>query len=83
MLVQRAEHAGDKAIVLTVDTPLPAPKERDLRNRYENPWIARWRVTMWAALWLCARIPHLPGRKDGTQDARERGREVLLHQSSI
>jgi 4-hydroxymandelate oxidase len=38
MLVQRAEHAGYKAIVLTVDTPLPAPKERDIRNRYANPF---------------------------------------------
>lgn len=38
MLVQRAEHAGFKAIVLTVDTPLPAPKERDVRNRYTNPF---------------------------------------------
>src|SRR5439155_1551671 len=38
MLVQRAEQAGYKAIVLTVDTPLPAPKERDVRNRYANPF---------------------------------------------
>ena len=38
MLVQRAEQAGYKAIVLTVDTPLPAPKERDLCNRYVNPF---------------------------------------------
>ena len=38
MLVQRAENAGYKAIVLTVDTPLPAPKERDIRNRYSNPF---------------------------------------------
>jgi isopentenyl diphosphate isomerase/L-lactate dehydrogenase-like FMN-dependent dehydrogenase len=38
MLVQRAENAGYKAIVLTVDTPLPAPKERDVRNRYANPF---------------------------------------------
>ena len=34
MLVRRAEEAGFKAIVLTVDTPVPSPKERDLRNRY-------------------------------------------------
>ena len=34
MLVGRAEEAGFKAIVLTVDTPVPSPKERDLRNRY-------------------------------------------------
>ena len=32
MLVHRAEEAGFKAIVLTVDTPSPSPKERDLRN---------------------------------------------------
>ena len=37
MLVQRAEHAGYKAIVLTVDTPLPAPKERDIRNQLYEP----------------------------------------------
>ena len=36
-LVKRAEAAGFKAIVLTVDAPLPSPKERDLRNRYERP----------------------------------------------
>ncbi len=35
-LVHRAEEAGFKAIVLTVDTPLPSPKERDLRNRYQR-----------------------------------------------
>ena len=33
MLVRRAEEAGFKAIMLTVDTPAPSPKERDLRNR--------------------------------------------------
>ena len=33
MLVHRAEEAGFKAINLTVDTPVPSPKERDLRNR--------------------------------------------------
>ena len=32
MLVHRAEEAGFKAIVLTVDAPSPSPKERDLRN---------------------------------------------------
>ena len=36
-LVKRAEAAGFRAIVLTVDAPLPTPKERDLRNRYERP----------------------------------------------
>ena len=36
-LVKRAEAAGYRAIVLTVDTPVPSPKERDLRNRYERP----------------------------------------------
>ena len=34
MLVHRAEEAGFKAICLTVDTPVPSPKERDLRNQY-------------------------------------------------
>jgi isopentenyl diphosphate isomerase/L-lactate dehydrogenase-like FMN-dependent dehydrogenase len=37
-LARRAEDAGYKAVVLTVDTPLPAPKERDIRNRYLNPF---------------------------------------------
>ena len=36
MLVHRAEEAGFKAIVLTVDTPLPSPKERDLRNHFQR-----------------------------------------------
>src|SRR5215813_1175523 len=46
MLVQRAEHAGYKANVLTVDTPLPAPKERDVRNRYANPYpLANFRAS--------------------------------------
>ena len=36
MLVHRAEEAGFKAICLTVDTPSPSPKERDLRNQYER-----------------------------------------------
>jgi hypothetical protein len=36
MLVHRAEEAGFKAIVLTVDTPVPSPKERDLRNQFER-----------------------------------------------
>ena len=37
MLVKRAEKAGYKAVAITVDTPLPGPKERDLRNRYRRP----------------------------------------------
>ena len=36
MLVHRAEEAGFKAICLTVDTPSPSPKERDLRNQYSR-----------------------------------------------
>ncbi len=36
MLVHRAEEAGFKAICLTIDTPAPSPKERDLRNRFER-----------------------------------------------
>ena len=38
MLVHRAEEAGYQAIVLTVDTPVPSPKERDIRNRYSRPF---------------------------------------------
>ena len=37
MLVHRAEEAGFKAIVLTVDTPVPSPKEADLRNNTVRP----------------------------------------------
>ena len=36
-LVKRAEAAGFRAIVLTVDAPIPTPKERDIRNRYQSP----------------------------------------------
>ena len=36
-LVKRAEAAGFRAIVLTVDAPIPTPKERDIRNRYQHP----------------------------------------------
>ena len=36
-LVKRAEAAGFRAIVLTVDAPIPTPKERDIRNRYQTP----------------------------------------------
>ena len=35
-LVERAEASGYKAIVLTVDAPIPSPKERDIRNRYQR-----------------------------------------------
>ena len=38
MLVHRAEEAGFKAIVLTVDTPVPSPKEQDLRNGYKREY---------------------------------------------
>lgn len=49
-LVQRAEAAGCKAIVLTVDVPLLGKRERDLRNRFtlpehlsvKNLWPAGW-----------------------------------------
>ena len=37
MLVHRAEEAGYIAICLTVDTPLPGTKERDIRNQYVRP----------------------------------------------
>ena len=36
MLVRRAEAAGFRAIVLTIDTPVASPKERDLRNHFER-----------------------------------------------
>jgi 4-hydroxymandelate oxidase len=46
MLVHRAEEAGFKAIVLTVDTPVPSPKERDVHNHYENPFpLGNFRAT--------------------------------------
>jgi 4-hydroxymandelate oxidase len=34
MLVHRAEEAGYTVLCLTVDTPVPSPKERDVRNRF-------------------------------------------------
>jgi 4-hydroxymandelate oxidase len=36
-LVERAEAAGCKAIVLTVDVPVPGKRERDIRNRLTLP----------------------------------------------
>ena len=36
-LVQRAEAAGCKAIVLTVDVPMLGKRERDVRNRFTLP----------------------------------------------
>ena len=36
-LVKRAEAAGFRAIVFTIDAPFPTPKERDIRNRYQRP----------------------------------------------
>ncbi|MCI0437627.1 MAG: alpha-hydroxy-acid oxidizing protein [Chloroflexi bacterium] len=34
LFVTRAKKAGYKAIVLTIDTPSPSPKEKDVRNRF-------------------------------------------------
>jgi len=36
-LIKRAENAGCKAIVLTVDAPLLGTRERDVRNRFDLP----------------------------------------------
>jgi 4-hydroxymandelate oxidase len=36
-LVQRAEAAGCKALVLTLDVPVPGKRERDVRNRFTLP----------------------------------------------
>jgi 4-hydroxymandelate oxidase len=36
-LAQRAEAAGCKAVVLTVDVPMPGQRERDVRNRLTLP----------------------------------------------
>jgi 4-hydroxymandelate oxidase len=36
-MIQRAERAGAKALVLTVDTPMLGKRERDIRNRFEPP----------------------------------------------
>ena len=38
ILVRRAEESGYQAICLTVDTPVPSPKERDVRNRFVRPF---------------------------------------------
>jgi len=35
--MQRVEEAGCKAIVLTVDVPVPGQRERDERNRFSLP----------------------------------------------
>ncbi len=36
-LVQRAENAGCKALVVTVDAPIQGKRERDVRNRFHLP----------------------------------------------
>lgn len=36
-LVRRAEKAGFKALVLTVDAPIFGPRRCDIRNRFELP----------------------------------------------
>jgi 4-hydroxymandelate oxidase len=36
-LVQRAEAAGYQALCLTVDVPVPGPRERDARNQFRVP----------------------------------------------
>ena len=38
ILVRRAEESGYQAICLTVDTPVPSPRERDVRNRFVIPF---------------------------------------------
>lgn len=38
MLVRRAEEAGFKAVCLTVDSPVPVPQERSIKNRYDHPF---------------------------------------------
>jgi isopentenyl diphosphate isomerase/L-lactate dehydrogenase-like FMN-dependent dehydrogenase len=38
ILVRRAEEAGFKAICLTVDSPIPVPQERSIKNRYDHPF---------------------------------------------
>ena len=38
ILVRRAEMSDYKAICLTVDTPVPSYKERDVRNRFVRPF---------------------------------------------
>ena len=37
ILVTRAKAAGFKAVCLTIDTPSPSPKERDVRNEHTRP----------------------------------------------
>ena len=41
-VVQRAEHAGASALVVTVDTPLVGRREADLRNRFALPDGVTW-----------------------------------------
>jgi 4-hydroxymandelate oxidase len=42
ILVTRAKAAGYKAICLTIDTPSPSPKERDVRNGFVRRNGAHW-----------------------------------------
>ncbi len=38
ILVRRAQESGYQAICLTIDTPVPSAKERDVRNRFQGPF---------------------------------------------
>ncbi len=38
ILVRRAQESGYEAICLTIDTPVPSPKEKDVRNRFQSPF---------------------------------------------
>ena len=38
ILVRRAQESGYQAICLTIDTPVPSTKERDVRNRFQGPF---------------------------------------------
>lgn len=41
-LVRRAETAGFKALVLTVDAPVFGPRRSDIRNKFQLPSHLRW-----------------------------------------
>ena len=66
ILVRRAAESGYQAICLTVDTPAPSPKERDVRNRFVRSFRLANFTGMEAAAgdeetpsWLRAGVPPL------------------------
>jgi 4-hydroxymandelate oxidase len=73
-LVKRAEVAGCKAIVFTVDAPLLGRRERDIRNRFKMP------DDFFVRNLLPAGLPELP---DGTAGCRVMGDPAVADELAL